>query len=480
MQRVKFIKPKMTKYLLAGLVILLSIAAGQGEIEEPAARPVKKGPCDDSRECIRHTFADDDKALCWGYYGCKGAKFETSSDAICSGASACKRGIFDGSQPSVKCNGIRSCYRARGSPLTAGLCAVDKVACNGFQTCTNVVVGIFAPQIYCDGDLACSNSKSPIASSAQKLYATTNSEDNMVYCNGHGACKECIMESDSEVYCDGDAACKDTKITSPTLYCHGKRSCYGALLNNVENIDAFGWFSNLNTTITGASYIRAYGFNSLAMADITTGKDETLVLEAYGFRALAGATITVSATSTLNLICKGNACKGAPIYVSKKADFTVDPPECHPDDAGFQEAKPSDVEWGAKVEGVHCPWILIGMTDEEMNKAKDQFVIDREDGEEMEEILDLMEVEESRFDDYIETRLEDYAESDQDEDDDDYEDDEFFVSGSIMGVKSQQYSSGLLLSNLLTALAVFMMTSGLIYCVVSYKQQQFNYKAIPQ
>ena len=51
----------MSRIILSVLAVLLSVVYG--------ALTEKKGPCDDTRECIRYNFENDDRMLCFGYYG---------------------------------------------------------------------------------------------------------------------------------------------------------------------------------------------------------------------------------------------------------------------------------------------------------------------------------------------------------------------------------------------------------------------------
>ena len=146
-------------------------------------------PCKGTRECVRDTFPDDVRAMCFGYYSCKGAKIQTTNRAVCAGANGCTRAIFDGTQAAILCNGFKSCQRARSVTND------NKIGCTGFQSCIDVVGGLDAPQIKCDGDLTCSNYKSKKNSDLSMNLKAEYGTDSQIYCNGNGACKDTLQDT---------------------------------------------------------------------------------------------------------------------------------------------------------------------------------------------------------------------------------------------------------------------------------------------
>jgi len=462
----------MSFVLLSGLVLLSNIVYG--------ARQVKKGPCDNTRECIRYDFTGADRMLCFGYYACKGATMGSTSKAVCSGANSCTRGKFTTNVASILCNGFKACQRGRAMINNA------KISCNGLKSCNDVVGGLNAPVILCDGDIACTNFKSKKNSDlALNLNAVGKGDDSLLYCNGNQVCRATQQRSDGLIYCDGDGACKESRMQGDSIECQGKRACKDAIMqpNGVAeftSLKCHGWFGCAGAQVIMAKEILAYGFNAMANAVIETRGMPEFTLKAYGFRALAGASIDCKG-STCNIDCKGNACKGVPIAVAKSSTLVLTPRSCDPKADTCLPSK-NDPAVCKKNQGIHCPTVVYARadeTDEQLNARMQSYVAAYQQTEEYQEYLEIEDIAQQESDLYIDERLRDYEmenEYDDDEDDELFEqENNQYLFGDNVSLQTQ-IASSLITSNLLTAIATFLLTGGLISFI--FNKYRNDYKSL--
>jgi len=465
----------MKLIILSSIAVLLSIVSAQPM--------VKKGPCDDTRECIRYDFENSDRILCFGYYACKGAEMASDQKAVCSGANACTRARFTTSVDSILCNGFKSCQRSR--QMTNN----NKIACNGLKSCTDIVGGLNAPDIRCDGDIACTNFKSKKNSDLSlNLNAVGAGDASLLYCNGNQVCRDTQQRSDGLIYCDGDGACKESRMQADKIECQGKRSCKDTIMqpnsgagSELESIKCHGWFGCAGANVIMATNVDAYGFNALTKAVIETRGISQFNLKAYGFRALAGASIDCKG-SVCNIDCKGNACKGVPISVAKSSTLNLTPQECDPNNDACEPSK-NDPAVCKKIAGINCPAVIYArndQTDEELAALRQSYVDAFEASEEYQEYLEIQDIADQESELYIDERLRDYEmENEYDEEEGD---DEFFAQqnneylfGENVSLQTQ-IASSLITSNLLTAVAVFLLTGGLIYFI--FNKYRNGYKSL--
>eukprot|EP01083_Nonionella_stella_P026390 72617_1 len=237
--------------------------------------------------------------------------------------------------------------------------------------------------------------------------------------------------------------------------------------------------------------IKAFGFNALAYADISTRGVDTKVL-AYGYRALTSATVQCSQGSHCNIVCKSNACKNTPVYVDKLSTLSVDPAGCDPLSDAYKVSK-KDPSLPGKQEGIHCPIIIRAgkqdayghvVTDGELESKLAAFQEMRLATDEWSQIMEEEEMDEEAFKDYLALRHADYEDLELETDDLDESDLDYLfgVSGEaavVQGVKVFG-DNALIYSNMVTGLVVFMVSFVAMYCYFSRKYREFGYKAIPE
>mmetsp|Transcript_67874 Transcript_67874/g.61014 ORF Transcript_67874/g.61014 Transcript_67874/m.61014 type:complete len:479 (-) Transcript_67874:315-1751(-) len=475
--------------LITLLTILVSIVYGQ--------KFVKKGPCDHTRECIRYDFTGDDRMLCYGYYGCKGASMGSSAKAVCAGANTCTRAKFTTKVDSILCNGFKSCLRGRSMVNN------NKISCNGLKSCTDVVGGLTAPVIMCDGDIACTNFKSKKNSDlALNLNAVGKGDDSLLYCNGNQVCRATQQRSDGLIYCDGDGACKESRMQADAIECLGKRACKDAILqpymsNSFSSLLCHGWFGCSGTSVIMAESIKAYGFNAMTASTIETRGIPVFNLKAYGFRALAGATIDCKG-SECNIECKGNACKNVPISVAKSSTLNLLPAKCDPKKTDLCiEFSKNDPSICKKNQGTHCPAILYARSDqtEEEFEAyaaawRQSYVDAYKLTDEYQENLEIIDIDEQEAETYLDDRIRDFEmENEYDDEEDDIlyglyeydhgEEDVLYVFGDNANVSLMtQVTSSVIMTNLLVGIVTFLLTVGLIGIIMNKCVDKNVYKSL--
>lgn len=432
-----------------------------------------KGACDLKKECAKRVFEGDQRALCLGYQACFKAEFPTHANSICNGARACEMAKFpeytdDDAEHKVLCNGYMACTDARGliSPKT-GLQAKTKVACNGFKSCQSITGGITSDgDVSCDGDLACASDDTRGYNDNLMIRSTTN-----VLCNGKKSCAYANIEAVSTVACDGDAACIDGYIKAGSAVgCGGKKSCKNAVIT-APTVYGYGMCGAVDAKIKDddGSYltVKALGFRALGAAKIIS-TDMATSIYAYGWKGMLGASIKCKQSSSCIVICKSTACKLSAIFVDSTSTLAITPNGCDPDDANYAVSK-RDPSLPAKQKGIHCPSITkagvsYGITDEELEEMATKWEADIRNNEEVKQMLDEVDEMERKLDALLAEEELIFEEQEAYEKAQELGVAEFMVEGNqLIGAT---HSQNLIMSNLMTALAVFVIT--LVIAVVYY------------
>jgi len=427
-----------------------------------------KGPCDQKLECYKKAFTTTDRALCSGFKGCARAEFGTTDyNPICTGAESCRESKITAAPAKMLCNGFKACYA-----MKRGIQATEKIACNGLKACDKVVGSLTAPQITCDGDVACQDKKM-IATGAPPT-----GEINDITCNGNKACVGGNLISDKTINCDGDMACKNARLEGNTVGCGGKRGCYDAKIVGAGTVYGYGFNAASLANLMGPEQgkkskakwtfeVRALGMNSLLGSVINSNGARTTIL-GLGYRSLVGANIKCVGKSTCYVTCRMNACKTARVFVGGKADLVMDPAGCDPRDPNYVGMSKKDPTMPAKAQGIHCPKIMgpgakledANMDiDAEADKYMEEFKLTSdylemvEAAQQAEASLDAMIDENiAIFEDNLDLTLP-------------AEEEEFMVVGHMIN----NNKSNILTSNLLTALVVFIMTAVASLCYIAYR-----------
>eukprot|EP00486_Rosalina_sp_Unknown_P006903 CAMPEP_0201574348 /NCGR_PEP_ID=MMETSP0190_2-20130828/18786_1 /ASSEMBLY_ACC=CAM_ASM_000263 /TAXON_ID=37353 /ORGANISM="Rosalina sp." /LENGTH=450 /DNA_ID=CAMNT_0048002477 /DNA_START=133 /DNA_END=1485 /DNA_ORIENTATION=+ len=428
------------------------------------ASVLSKGPCDLKLECQDKVFEDDARALCLGFRGCIGAEFATSSNPVCSGALGCQDATITKIPEKILCNGFESC---RG--MKKGLKATYKAACNGLKACQGIIGKLEAPIVACDGDIACVDKK--IVADGGSALATP--VENLATCNGKKACVSSnVISKLGRIDCDGDTACKKAGLSASTVACGGKRGCYESIIKQPTTVFAYGFNSIANAQIIGGDgdeEIRALGMNAVMGSTVTTGQSGTTTILGYGFKSLVGAAIKCVGTTTCKITCKMNACKLADIFVAANANLEIDPIECDPRDANYVGPSKKDPTMPARAKGVNCPTISgpgvkasdADLSIEEWEKAHfDAF----KQSNDYKEMIELAEISENSLDAIIAEEVSAWEDNLDLEDKD--QESELMVVGQTVSSSSGNH---MIASNLLTGLAVFIMTLVGSLCYIAYK-----------
>ena len=199
-------------------------------------------------------------------------------------------------------------------------------------------------------------------------------------------------------------------------------------------------------------------------------------INAQGFRALSGALIEVSANTELDIFCRGNACKGALITRFKNSDIVIDPPECDENGANFIGRKADGSVKKVVKLSTNCPEIEYVTSDAEAEAKAIEFRAQFATSDEYKEMQEALDIAEQEFDEYLDERLRDYEDVPEDDDDDeDFEDEAYLFGGN--GNLQTLSSNNMITSNLLTGIAVFILTFGMVHGIVQcrygdYKQIQ--------
>lgn len=409
-----------------------------------------KGPCDQQLECTSRVFADDERALCFGYQACKRAELGTTQyNPICNGAQSCTGAEVTAVPPKILCNGYKACEL-----IKRGLKATEKLACNGFRSCSDMLGSIEAPVILCDGSLSCAAKR--IESSATPAAGYTNTID----CNGNKACFDSNLISAARVSCDGDTSCKDAYINADIVSCGGKRSCVSSLIVSPTEVYLYGFLAaGAGSKITGPQggslLVKALGMNSFVGGTIKNNGADLTVL-GYGYRALNSAIIKCKGGATCTVVCKVNACKNAVIAVDGSSTLRIEPEDC-----AIQEINANRGSL-KRVLGVNCPTITgtgnvnPPLTEEEEDKMLEAMV---QQNAYYLEMLEANEIAEAALDAMISEEAAGFEDEEEDESI------LMIVGNSIIGYGT----NNVVTSNILTALAAFIMTLIGSVCYYAFK-----------
>ena len=206
--------------------------------------------------------------------------------------------------------------------------------------------------------------------------------------------------------------------------------------------------------------------NALLGATVTSGQSGVTTIKGYGFKGLVRAAIKCLGTTTCKIECRMNACKGTDIFVAAGASLEIDPIECDPRDANYVGPSKKDPTMPARAKGVNCPSIRgpgaraedADLDIEEWSKNHQESLKLSEDYLEM---VEATQIAEDAIDAMIAERVAAYDALDEEE-----QQQELMVVGHSVSHKSHNNT---LTSNLLTALAVFIMTSVGSLCYIAYK-----------
>jgi len=161
-----------------------------------------------------------------------------------------------------------------------------------------------------------------------------------------------------------------------------------------------------------------------------------------------------------------NACKGTSIFVAAGASVELDPPECDPRDPNYVGPSKKDATLPARAKGINCPSLSgpgarledADLDIEEWSKKNQEAL---KLSQEYLEMVESTQIAEEALDAMIAEQVAAFDALDEEE-----QEQELMVVGHSVSHKSHHNT---LTSNLLTALAVFIMTSVGSLCYIAYK-----------
>ena len=214
--------------------------------------------------------------------------------------------------------------------------------------------------------------------------------------------------------------------------------------------------------------VKALGMNSF-VGGIIKNNGADMTVYGYGYRSLNSAVIKCKGKATCTVVCKVNACKNAIIAVDKKSTLNIEPEECADQEINANRGTLK------RVNGINCPTIMgrgevnPPMTDEE----EDQYYLDMvsQDAYYL-EMLEANKIAEAALDANI---AEEAAGFDEIEDEEEEDESILMVVGnSIIGYGTND----IVTSNIMTALAAFIITLVGSVCYYAVKFNKSEYKPL--